>query len=321
MRRDRFARLGFGVLFGVALTTQSCSDPPGQLFGSAGRSSGGAGGKAAANGGTAGGSGEAGSDLQPTGGDDGAADGLGGASSQGGQGEFGGSPSKGGTQASTGGAGGISAGSGGALPQGGTGGAANGGKGGNSTIPSEVVQQIARNNDDCTWILANGAYEERLRYSAADPWVEVGSDTEQGRIGLRFVLPVPPKATIVSASLQLQRVAGNAPASNTLTIQVFDTGNVPSFDPSHQHGPRDHIGMPGLFNTAVRGTQVGERGKPITSADLTVLVQRVVDRADFVANTGSIGFVISPGSVREWVAYGDSSEGLGATLRVSYRAR
>ena len=308
MRRDRFARLVGLLSLGVALGTESCSDPPGDLFGPHGGASGAKGGATGASGASTGGT------SAGVGGEGGIEEGLGGTVSNAG------APSlEGGRTAS----GGVGPGSGGTLAQGGSAGAsagaASGGKAGMGNLPNEIVQQITKNSDDCTWILVNGSYQERLRFSEANPWLEVGSDTEQGRIGLRFVLPIPPKATIVAASLQLQRVDGNAAAANTLTIQVFDTGNVPSFDASHMHGPRDHVSMAGLFATAVRGTMVGEKGKEITSADLKVLVQRVVDRADFVQNSGTIGFVISPDSVRDWAAYGDSSAGLGATLRVSYR--
>lgn len=174
--------------------------------------------------------------------------------------------------------------------------------------------------DDCTWIQRNGQYEERLRYSDAQTWLEVGSDAEQGRIGLRFALPIPARATIVSASLQLQRVDGDAQSTDTLSIQVYDSGNVPPFDAMHRHGPAAHTSG-GLFGTAINGTLVGENGKLMTSADLKILVQRVVDRSDFAQSgmPGTIGFVISPQVTNSWVGYGDSSTGNGATLRVSYR--
>ncbi|HET9934126.1 MAG TPA: hypothetical protein VFQ35_25665 [Polyangiaceae bacterium] len=310
MRRDRIARLSWGLWVGVALYTSSCSGPPDDLFAPRG----GAGG-AIAKGGTAGtsGSGESGSVTGGVGGEGGFDDG------------FGGAPSSGGAPFIEGGrvgSGGVTLGTGGTSGKGGSGGtsagAANGGKAGMGNLPNEIVLQINRNSDDCTWILVNGAYQERLRFSEANPWLEVGSDTEQGRIGLRFALPIPPKATIVAASLQLTRVDGNAAATNTLTVQVFDTGDVPAFDASHTHGPRDH-GTAGLYGTAVRGTMVGEKGKTITTGDLKVLVQRVVDRADFVQDSGTIGFVIFPDTVRDWAAYGDSSNGMGASLRVSYR--
>jgi hypothetical protein len=66
---------------------------------------------------------------------------------------------------------------------------------------------------------------------------------------------------------------------------------------------------------------MGENNKQVTSADVKLLVQRVVDRSDFAANgaMGTIGFVISPDLTTSWAAYGDSSTGAGATLRVSYR--
>lgn len=305
MRRDRFARLVGVLSFGVALGTGSCSDSPGDLFGPRGGAGSAKGGAAGASGGT-----DIGGNSAGVGGDGGHDDGLGGTVSSGG------APVLEGGRTTSGGA---SPGSGGAPAEGGSAGATSGGKAGGGNLPNEILQQIIKNSDDCTWILVNGSYQERLRFSEMNPWLEVGSDTEQGRIGLRFVLPIPPKATIVAASIQLQRVDGNAAASNTLTIQVFDTGNVPSFDASHMHGPRDHVSMAGLYGTAVRGTMVGEKGKEITTADLKALVQRVVDRADFVQNSGTIGFVISPDNVRDWAAYGDSSAGLGATLRVSYR--
>jgi hypothetical protein len=225
----------------------------------------------------------------------------------------GGAPSQGGRAAAGGtlGAGGSLAGSAGIS-------VASGGKGGASNPPSEITQRISKTADDCTWIQHGGEYEERLRYSDAETWLEAGSDSEQGRVGLRFTLPIPAKATIVAATLQLQRLGGSAAATETLTIQVYDTGNVPVFDPSHRHGPGGHAT---LFTTAIRGTLVGEAGKNVTSADLRTLVQRVVDRPDFAQGdvVGTIGFVLSLDTTDGWASYGDSSTGSGASLRVSYR--
>lgn len=290
------------------MLSSSCSEAPGQLF-----DSGGAAGAAGSNGGGVsagsanGGSSSGGAAGGSTGG---TLTGSGGAAQGGTIGSTGGVAS-GGVHASGGASGGASAANGGKVGSG-------GGVGGN--LPNEIVQQITKSADDCTWILGNGEYQERLRYSDTEQWLEVGNDGEMGRMGLRFVLPIPPKSTIVSASLQLQRVAGTASSTDTMSIQVYDSGNVPAFDGSHRHAPGLHV-TAGLYATAVRGTLMGENNKQVTSADVKLLVQRVVDRSDFAANgaMGTIGFVLSPDLTTSWVAYGDSSNGAGATLRVSYR--
>lgn len=288
----------------------SCSEAPGHLFDTGGSA------------GTAGASGGASKGGTANGGSSTSSGGAG--ASSGGTLATTGGAAQGGTVAATGGAGGRGSGgtagtSAGAATGGKLGAGGGAGSGGNN-LPSEIVQQITKTADDCTWILNNGQYEERLRYSDMEPWLEVGNDGEMGRMGLRFVLPIPPKATIVSASLQLQRVAGTASSTDSMTIQVYDSGNVPAFDGSHHHAPGLHV-TAGLFATSVRGTLMGENNKPVTSADVKLLVQRVVDRADFGANAtmGSIGFVISPDITTSWAAYGDSSNGTGATLRVTYR--
>lgn len=312
MRRERLARIGswLGVL--AAGLSGSCGGAPEQLFDSAGA----AGLAGAPSAGTSAGGASQGGALPSTGGASVAAGGTvvsTGGTSQGGATAVagGGTVGFGGAKAA-GGVGGISVASGGStLGSGGVGG---------SNLPSEIVQQITKNSDDCTFIMSMGQYQERLRYSDTDQWLEVGNDAEMGRIGLRFVLPIPPKATIVSASLQLQRVSGTALSTDTMTIQVYDTGNVPIFDATHHHGPAAHASQ-GLYATAIRGTLMGENGKPVTTADLKLLVQRVVDRSDFGMNgtMGTIGFVLAPELTASWAAYGDSSNGNGATLRVSYR--
>jgi hypothetical protein len=222
-----------------------------------------------------------------------------------------------GTASATGGAGttgGVagagSAGTGGSL-------ATTGGSGGQvATLNHEL--KIASPVDDCTWI--NGT-EERLRFSDTQQVLEVGTDAEMGRIGLRFVLPIPQGSRVLSAILRIYRVAGDAAETGTLAIQVFEGATVPPFDATHRHEPAGHVAG-GLWAIKASGMLVGRANQFTQSPDLSPLVQHVLDRPDWVPGA-AIGFVLIPETMTSWASYADSSSGSGmaATLRLSYMPR
>lgn len=173
---------------------------------------------------------------------------------------------------------------------------------------------IMNDADDGTWISLT---DERLHYGTEYVYVEVGNDAEAGRTGLRYVLPVPSGATIRAASLSLHRVIGDALATETMRAQVYESSNVPPFDDTHVHRPEAHD-PGGLWATFVPGFAVGSDGDDLTSPDLGVLVQHVIDRPDWTPG-GTIGFVLSADQMgSHWVDFTDSVTGYGATLNVSY---
>jgi hypothetical protein len=180
-----------------------------------------------------------------------------------------------------------------------------------AAVNLEIV--ITRDVDDCTWI---NTTDERLHYDADSLYGEVGADTEAGRTGLRFVLPVPKGATINSAILELHRIIGDALDTETMQVQVFDSADVPPFDEAHVHAPAGHAAV---WATSIRNIGVGVNGMPVTTPDLKLLVQHVIDRSDWTQG-GAIGLVLSPDVMGvRWVDYADSSLGIGQpTLRVRY---
>lgn len=263
----------------------SCASVPDDLFSN--------GGKASASGGAATGSG-------------GATTSTGGTS----VGSGGASVGSGGTLASSGG--GLAAGNGGGIVTGGS--LATGGAGGQvATLNLELT--ISKPTDDCTWI--NGS-EERLRFSDTEQTLEVGTDAEMGRAGLRFTLPIAAGSRIVTAILRVYRVLGETGDADTLAIQVFDVANVNPFDATHMHAAQDHASG-GLWAIKASGMPVGKANQFTQSPDLAPLIQHVLDKPDWMPG-GAVGFVLSPEMMNGWVGYADSSAGSGraATLRLSY---
>ena len=98
---------------------------------------------------------------------------------------------------------------------------------------------------------------------------------------------------------------------------MYESADVPPFDDTHVHPPAGHC-PGGLWSATVNGFALGDNGTWITSPDLYVLVQHVVDRPDYVAG-GYIGFVLSPAPSVVWASFNDSSAGSNAArLHVVY---
>jgi hypothetical protein len=196
-------------------------------------------------------------------------------------------------------------------------------------VPVELTLPIARDADDGTWIKARatGVQEERLHYddraNGAGKHIEVANDNEQGRAGLRFVLPIEPGATVQSATLTLQRftnadfVADAASASAAMRVQVFESSRMPPFDATHRHTAEQHAPV---WSQAVGGYKVGAFGALVVSPELRELVQHVIDRPDYERG-GAIGFLLSPETIpsTKYADFTDQSAGHDVpTLRVRY---
>lgn len=220
----------------------------------------------------------------------------------------------------TAGAGGCSPGpqSNGCAGQAGEAGAAgeagSGGAGAERTLTLRVRQDF----DDATWVSGS---DERLRYSDSQRFIEVGTDSEACRLGVRFALPLERGTVVTAAVLQLRRVAGNSPHDGSMQVQVYDAANVLPFSDGHSHWPEDHHAS-GLSTLAVGELWVGQLDQVTQSGSLVQLVQHVIDKPDWTPGN-TIGFVISPESMLPdvWSAYADSSSGAGAPeLHISYIA-
>jgi hypothetical protein len=178
------------------------------------------------------------------------------------------------------------------------------------------VVPIAADEDDALWI---DGTDERLHYSADDLTLEVGTDAEVGRTGLRFHVSVPPRAVVTSARLGLRSENTHTAASSTMKVSVYDSVDVPPFSDLHQHQPADHDPRK-LAGHEVTGFAVCETGEVCVSPNVAELVQRIVDRSDWTG-TGWIGFVLAPDdfAADSWISFEDSAAGAVApALEIDY---
>jgi hypothetical protein len=193
-----------------------------------------------------------------------------------------------------------------------------GAAGTSAPVPVTVKYDIATNEDDALWL--NGD-EERLQYAPGDPTIEVGTDSEMGRAGLRFQVSVPRGANIMSAAVTVFPRDGNLTGVSALSIHIYDSVSVPPFNRFHTHTPAEHDER-GLVSNGVDGFLVLDDMFARTTPNLAALVQRVVDKSEW-PGSGAIGFVLSPQrnafEPGEWVAFDDYSSGSGgASLAITY---
>ena len=181
--------------------------------------------------------------------------------------------------------------------------------------PVSVELAIENDADDALWLYDT---DERLYYSAEEPFVEVGGDDQGARAGFRFRLPLPRGSTVESAILRLERRLGDASPNETMRVQVFDSATVPPFDGGHAHEPEAHA-PGGLFALAIGGFSVGSGEGVTDSPNLAALVQHVVDRSDYAVG-GAIGFVVSADELSHWAMFADRHSEAGTVLRIRYRA-
>jgi hypothetical protein len=210
----------------------------------------------------------------------------------------------------------ASDGAAGATGSGGGGGSVGaGGKGGSG---GSLTIQVTADQNDALWI---NSTDERLHYSATNPTIEVGEDAENARAGLRFELTLPAGTHVTSASLRLRRSGGEITLPSSLTIQIYDSVDVPPFDDTHDHLPQDHDGNH-LWGMTVTGFAIPAAGQISTSPNVADLVQRILDKTEWTG-TGWIGFVLAPDANAfaspNWVSFYDSfSGGDGASLVITY---
>jgi hypothetical protein len=179
----------------------------------------------------------------------------------------------------------------------------------------QLTVAIAADVNDALWL--NGD-DERLHYSATDLTLEVGTDAEIARTGLRFQISIPPRALISSAKLGLRSADLHTDSTSTMKVLVFDTVDVPPFSDLHEHLPEGHAKLAGKD---IRGFVVCESGQVCVSPNIAELVQRIVDKPEWTGS-GWIGFVLAPDdafAASSWISFEDSAaDGVPPTLEVVY---
>jgi hypothetical protein len=168
-----------------------------------------------------------------------------------------------------------------------------------------ISRTIIADENDALWL---DGTDERLHYSSTDLTLEVGTDAEIGRTGLRFQISAPPRASITSAKIRLRSETTHTDFASTMTVSIYDSVDVPPFSDLHAHLPEEHDPRH-LWGHLVKGFMVCETGEICASPDLAELVQRIVDKPEWTG-TGWIGFVLVPGddfAASSWISFEDSS--------------
>jgi hypothetical protein len=206
-------------------------------------------------------------------------------------------------------------------------GTTDGSAGADAKQPMTQTFPIAADEDDAVWYVHPDFddFRELLHFVPPEHMssgftIEVGADGAQARAGLRFRLPMAPGARVLAATLALKRMPPdeNLP-TDTMRVQVFDADDVPAFAGTHYHVRPDDHAASGLWGVSVGNFAVGKAGDTITSPDLSILVQHVVDRPGWRGGA-YLGFVLFPELLGDGFApLGDSFAAQGASLSVTWR--
>lgn len=182
-----------------------------------------------------------------------------------------------------------------------------------------LVLELASDTDDATWV-GNTSPPDRevLSVDNGGVFVEVGQGGDHGTAGLRFALPLPPGARVLDARLELQRLTGGARETTTMQVAVWQSIDVPPFDPGHTHPPEFHAA--GGLSASIGGWQA--RWDPTTSPDLSSLIQPLVDRPDW-RRDATVGFVITAQDMPEgvWAGFADHADRSAPAAKLKLRVQ
>ncbi|MGC4114990.1 MAG: hypothetical protein QM765_10350 [Myxococcales bacterium] len=174
--------------------------------------------------------------------------------------------------------------------------------------PATLTISIAADSDDATWIASNGGVTERLVYDANKyRYIEVGADSEQGRAGLRFALPLDQGTTVRHAYLSVRcTVHGLVTGVDTMRVMTWNSANLAPFSANDAHGPAEHD--PGGLGTLTVGSwPICSFGMWTKSPDLALLVNGVLSMRGWRSGN-AIGFLLSPEwTSNDWIGLDDSS--------------
>lgn len=180
-----------------------------------------------------------------------------------------------------------------------------------ATHKSKAV--IAADADDAMWTgCTAGPTDERLYADPGDRSIMVSDDEDDECAGLRFTLDIPAGAKLASARLTLSRSSGDILEDHTLLVRAWNSSSVPPFDDSHSEVAAQHD-PGGLLGVSVGGWKPGTVNGPVTTPDLAVLLQAVVDRSDWAIDDQhrTIGLLlVKEQMAAQWVGFGDSSGAL-----------
>lgn len=179
---------------------------------------------------------------------------------------------------------------------------------------------IANNDDDVMWAWTPASGWDELAQAASNNDVLRIRDVPGVRIesvGLRFQLPVPADATLVSASLRatlLLTPADSMQSSDTLELRMFEP-DVPFApgDAGHKHSPSDH----GTLANAAHEVNVPQ----LTNLDVTSLVAPRLTSASGWQAGSFVGFHLAAKNADSRVLrLGDKGNSAypGASLAVTY---
>lgn len=182
--------------------------------------------------------------------------------------------------------------------------------------PAKRTATLQWNTDDALWIGCNTEpSDEKLFFEPGNRAIFVSDDEDEQCAGLRFRLEdVPAGAKIVSARLNLVRTSGDILPEDTLLVRVWDSSSVPPFDDSHTEIAASHDPA-GLRTDSVGGWKPGTVDGPVSTPDLSALLQAIVDRADWASDDQHryIGLLLLPEAMPiRWIGFADSSGALPA---------
>ncbi len=195
---------------------------------------------------------------------------------------------------------------------------------------TQISVSITANDNDAMWKSCGDPTNELLHYSDTNHRVYIGTDVERECSGFRFALPIAKGALIESATLTLRVMYRSAAAVDRISIQTWNSDNVPPFSTSHTGlTPADHAGgfATPIISSWLPFTQSTLNAPAfvdfdITTPDLKQLLQSTIDRAGWTSGNAFGLFLRSDSQTTGWwVGFKDSTEpgGPWTKLTITYR--
>lgn len=181
--------------------------------------------------------------------------------------------------------------------------------------PRNLVATIPIEARQCDWYPSQG---QQFRNHFDPNGLCAGSTSgETIEMGLQFPLDLPQGAVILSAEIEV-RATNDQSGSPLLRISAYDSVAAPPFIDGNPIPPSQWA--PLLPDTVDWPTPTFQNNQLYRTPDLTALVQALVNRPDWQANT-PLGFVLETQSAgNQWRCVRNWISGQPPTLRVTYAA-